>query len=77
MPSSTLFKSNRTQAVRLPKAVAFPDSVHAVDIVKAGRSRIVTPKGQRWDDLFENGPKVTDDFLAGRPQPEAEEREQF
>lgn len=77
MSSSTLFKSNRTQAVRLPKAVAFPNSVHCVDIVKAGSSRIVTPKGQRWDDLFENGPKVTEDFLPDRLQPAADEREQL
>jgi antitoxin VapB len=77
MSSSTLFKSNRTQAVRLPKAVAFPGSVHCVDIVKAGSSRIITPKGQRWDDLFENGPKVTEDFLADRLQPAADEREQL
>ena len=67
MSSSTLFKSNRTQAVRLPKAVAFPNSVHCVDIVKAGSSRIVTPKGQRWDDLFENGQRSRKIFcLTGR-----------
>lgn len=27
MTQETLFKSNQTQAVRLPKAVAFPDGV--------------------------------------------------
>ncbi|HHW51233.1 MAG TPA: AbrB/MazE/SpoVT family DNA-binding domain-containing protein [Pseudoclavibacter sp.] len=35
MASSTLFTSNRSQAVRLPKAVAFPDDVHQVDVLDA------------------------------------------
>lgn len=33
MTGSTVFTSNRTQAARLPKVVAFPDDVHGVDIV--------------------------------------------
>ncbi|MBP0614340.1 type II toxin-antitoxin system VapB family antitoxin [Jiella mangrovi] len=77
MASSTIFTSNRSQAVRLPKAVAFPADVHQVDILKIGRSRVIVPKGQRWDDLFENGPRVSDDFLDVREQPPAEEREPF
>ena len=31
MTSSTVFTSNRSQAVRLPKAVAFPEDVQHVD----------------------------------------------
>jgi antitoxin VapB len=77
MASSTLFVSNRTQAVRLPKAVAFPEDVHRVDILRVGRSRVIIPQGQRWDDLFLNGPFVSEDFLTGREQPEAEKREPF
>lgn len=75
--STTLFTSNRSQAVRLPKAVAFPDDVHEVDILKIGRSRMIVPRGKRWDDLFLSGPRVSDDFLADRAQPAAEEREPF
>lgn len=75
--SSTVFTNNRTQAVRLPKAVAFPEDVHQVDILKIGRSRIIVPKGQRWDDLFLHGPRVSDDFMSERDQPAAEEREPF
>src|SRR4030081_1298881 len=51
MTSSTVFTSNRSQAVRLPKAVAFPADVHHVDILKIGRSRLIVPQGRRWDDL--------------------------
>jgi antitoxin VapB len=75
MTSSTVFISNRSQAVRLPKAVAFPAGVHQVDILKIGRSRLVVPQGKRWDDLFQNGPRASDDFMAERKQPQAEERE--
>ena len=75
MASSTVFTSNRSQAVRLPKAVAFPDDVHQVDILKIGRSRVIVPKGKRWDDWFLNGPHVSDDFMIDREQPAAEERE--
>lgn len=77
MTSSTVFTSNRSQAVRLPKAVAFPEDVHQVDILKIGRSRVIVPKGKRWDDLFEHGPRVSDDFLSEREQPPVEERESF
>ncbi|KAB2688524.1 MULTISPECIES: type II toxin-antitoxin system VapB family antitoxin [Brucella/Ochrobactrum group] len=77
MTSSTVFTSNRSQAVRLPKAVAFPEEVHQVEILKVGRSRIIVPKGERWDDLFLNGPRVTNDFMSERVQPAAEERETF
>jgi antitoxin VapB len=75
MASSTLFISNRSQAVRLPKAVAFPEGVYQVDILKIGRSRVIVPQGRRWDDLFENGPRASGDFMSERDEPAAEERE--
>jgi antitoxin VapB len=74
MTSSTVFTSNRSQAVRLPKAVAFPDDVHHVDILKIGRSRVIVPRGKRWDDLFLSGPRAGEDFMTEREQPAAEER---
>ncbi len=77
MTTSTVFTSNRSQAVRLPKPVAFPEDVHQVDILKIGRSRVIVPQGKRWDDLFLTGARATDDFLANREQPIAEERELF
>jgi antitoxin VapB len=33
------------------------------------------PKGKRWEDFFLSGPHVSDDFMAEREQPAAEERE--
>ena len=72
---STVFTSNRSQAVRLPKAVAFPEGVHQVDILKIGRSRVIVPQGKRWNDLFLDGPRASEDFMVERGQPPAEERE--
>jgi len=77
MTSSTVFTTNRSQAVRLPKAVAFPEGVHEVDILKIGRSRVIVPKGRRWDDLFQSGPRASEDFMSQREQPPAEAREQL
>jgi antitoxin VapB len=75
MARSTVFTSNRSQAVRLPKAVAFPPDVHQVEIIKVGHSRLITPLGKRWDELFRNGPRATADFMTERRQPAAQERE--
>jgi len=77
MTRTTLFTNNRSQAVRLPKAVAFPEGTHQVEIVKIGDSRLITPVGKRWDDFFLHGPRATDDFMEDRSQPEPEERETF
>ncbi|MBB3233527.1 type II toxin-antitoxin system VapB family antitoxin [Phyllobacterium endophyticum] len=75
MTSSTVFTTNRSQAVRLPKAVAFPEDVHQVDILKIGLGRLVVPQGKRWDDLFTQGPRLSDDFMSEREQPVIEDRE--
>ena len=75
MARSTVFISNRSQAVRLPKAVAFPEGVHQVEIIRLGNSRLITPVGRRWDEFFVNGPRVSDDFMSQRDQPPAQERE--
>ncbi len=71
-----VFKSNQSQAVRLPKLVALPENFLEVDIVAVGNTRIITPAGKSWDDWF-NGPGVTDDFMAAREQPADQERETF
>lgn len=77
MTRSTIFTSNRSQAVRLPKAVAFPEDVHQVDILKIGYGRVIVPLGKRWDDLFQSGPRASEDFMVEREQPPAEEHEQL
>lgn len=76
MDQGAVFQSNRSQAVRLPKAVALPADVKRVDVVALGRTRIITPAGESWDSWFE-GECVTADFMAERDQPAEQEREGF
>jgi antitoxin VapB len=73
MTRTTLFKSNRSQAVRLPKEVAFPDGVREVVVVREGARRMIVPAGAVWDDFFA-APGID---LPDRAQPEAENRDGF
>lgn len=74
MEKGSVFQSNRSQAVRLPKAVALPDDVKRVDVVVIGRARLITPAGESWDSWFD-GQGVTTDFMSMRDQPADQERE--
>lgn len=74
MERASVFKSNRSQAIRLPKRVAYPDDVKRVDIVIEGRSRIITPAGESWDTWFD-GEGVSQDFMSEREQQAPQERE--
>jgi len=70
MTTATVFRTNRTQAVRLPKAVAFPDTVTRVSVEVVGNSRVITPvitTWQEWAEAFSGGDP---DFLADRDQGE-------
>ncbi len=69
---STLFKSNRSQAVRLPKELAFPDTVKKVVVRKVGQSIVLTPADALWDDFFDRPPNP--DFPE-RDQPPVQERD--
>lgn len=72
--ATKLFLSNTTQAVRLPKDVAFPDDVVEVEIIVAGDARVVVPKGGRWEYFFRTRVEVPDDFMSEREQPAMQER---
>ena len=74
MEQARIFKSNKSQAMRLPKPVAFPEEVKQVDIIALGRARLVVPTGEAWDSWFD-GEGVTEDFMAEREQPTNQERE--
>jgi antitoxin VapB len=70
---TTLFQSNRSQAVRLPKDVAFPPGVREVTILRDGARRIIVPADSVWDEFFDS-PGID---LGERDQPEAQVREAF
>jgi antitoxin VapB len=68
---TTLFKSNRTQAVRLPRDVGFPDDIREVTIIRDGKRRIIAPADSSWDDFF----AMPGIGLGSREQPAAQERD--
>nr|WP_294507460.1 type II toxin-antitoxin system VapB family antitoxin [uncultured Rhodopila sp.] len=73
MTRTTLFHSNRTQAVRLPKDVAFPEGVKEVTILRDGARRIIVPSESVWDDFFDS-PGID---IGDREQPPMQQREAF
>ena len=73
MTKTRLFQSNRSQAMRLPKDVAFPGNIREVSIVRDGVRRVVTPADAVWDDFFDR-PGID---LEDRPHLPYQEREGF
>ncbi len=70
MTRSTVSTTYRGQAVRRPKAVALQAGVRQVEIVKVGRSRLISPAGHSWD-AFIDGPGASGDFMLERAEPGA------
>lgn len=73
MDRGSVFMTNKTQAVRLPKSVRLPEGVTSVDIVRLGRSWVITPSGESWKQWFE-GQTASTDFMTEREQPPLQER---
>ena len=73
MARTKLFRSNRSQAVRLPKEVAFPEGVKDVTILREGARRVIVPANVVWDDFFD----AAGADLPERDEPRAEERDAF
>jgi antitoxin VapB len=72
-----LFLSNRSQVVRIPAHLRFPDSVKDVEVRACGQERIIAPLGCRWDSCFQGGPTVPEDFLEEQASQQQGERELF
>lgn len=73
MTTTRLFRSNRTQAVRLPKEVAFPEDGE-VTITVEGGARVITPAGHAWDRFFDSLDDL-DVEIPDRDQPDPQERD--
>lgn len=71
MSRTRLFQSNRSQAVRLARDVAFPPGVTEVTVRREGQRRVIQPADAAWDDFFA-APGVD---LGERAQPDAQERD--
>lgn len=68
MSQTNVYKSNKTQAVRLPKPVALPDHVKRVEVIRQGSARLLVPAGAGWDQFYAT-PGIDADFLSDRRQP--------
>lgn len=66
MSTSTVFTTNRSQAVRLPADMRFPDSVKKVKVRVVGLERIITPAESAWDGFFLGGQTFSDAFMTER-----------
>lgn len=73
MTRTILFQNNRSQAVRLPKDVAFPAGVREVRILREGLRRVIVPANAVWDDFF----AASGIDLGERDQPQPQPREAF
>jgi antitoxin VapB len=73
MARTRLFLSNRSQAVRLSKEVAFPENVREVAILRDGARRVIVPVNRIWDDFFD----ASGVDLGSREEPEVQTREPF
>ena len=76
MEKARIFKSNQSQAVRLPKPVALPETVKEVQIIPIGNARLIVPYGDAWSTWFEDE-GVTEDFMQNRDQPGPQQREEL
>jgi antitoxin VapB len=76
MVTTKLFLNNTTQAVRLPKAVAFGDDVTEVEITVEGDARIIRPVRPdfTWDDFVQLREELGGSAFPDREQPADEQR---
>ncbi len=72
MTSSTVFTSNRSQAVRLPKEFRFKEG--EVGINRIGDLVILYPRKKGWEVLEKSLDAFTGDFMEERRQPKKPER---
>lgn len=78
MIQATVFENNKTQAVRLPVSVRFPDEVKKVVVRTLGKERIISPVENTWDSFFLSSESpVSDDFMEQRAEQLDTPRESF
>lgn len=73
MKTARLFRNGQSQAVRLPKEFRFEGDF--VYVKRSGRAVVLLPAKGLWSSLADSLDKFSDDFMADRAQPPAQERE--
>lgn len=72
MNTAKLFKSGRSQAVRLPKEFRFEGD--EVLVTRLGAAVVLLPKNHDWEVMFGALDGFGEDFMAERDQPGLQER---
>jgi antitoxin VapB len=72
MNTAKLFKSGRSQAVRLPKEFRFEGD--EVVVTRLGAAVVLLPKNHDWEVMFDALDGFGEDFMAEREQPGLQER---
>ena len=67
MDTAKLFKSGRSQAVRLPKEFRFDGE--EVFIKRMGEAVVLLPREDSWRTLYESLGAFSNDFMVERDQP--------
>lgn len=67
MDTARLFKSGRSQAVRLPKEFRFEGE--EVFIKKVGEAVVLLPREDSWRTLYDSLGSFSEDFMQERDQP--------
>jgi len=73
MTRSTVFTTNRSQAVRLPKEFQF--ATDEVLIRKVGEDVILSPRPRDWKTYLASAPVASDTFMTDVEDLPAQERE--
>jgi antitoxin VapB len=74
METGGVFLNHKTQAVRIPKAAAFPPEVRRVAIAVVGNTRVLTPIHSSLTEWASSRRAHDPSFLADRDQGAAEDR---
>lgn len=72
MATAKLFRSGRSQAVRLPKEFRFDGD--EVVVTRLGAAVVLLPKNHDWEVMFAALDGFGEDFMAKREQPGLDER---
>ena len=72
MDTAKLFKSGRSQAVRLPKEFRFEGN--EVMVSRLGAAVVLLPKNHDWEVMFGALDGFGEDFMAEREQPALQNR---
>jgi antitoxin VapB len=73
--TAKVFKTGRSQAVRLPKEYRF--TCDEVFIERDGERVILTPRPRSWRDYFSKATRFTDDYPERIEDAPPQEREEF